>query len=359
MSVILFDAGNTLVWVDHPFLIALLAEHGYSATEEQLLGAEAEAKLREFDPQIEEIDAPIAAQQREIEAVSGSLAEMRREMERLERVAADKKQRLARYEERLAQVRLPREQAAIRAEIDLVSRAEEADQHDMTKLREQMRRTEHKLDEMQKNLVKAQESIRPAREELMERRREAEEQLAVDRDRRENQAMRLDQQALRLYQRVRAGRTRAALAPLMADGACGHCFNVVPMQEQREIKSGSGFARCEACGTPYHPSCFEENGGCAVTGCAGHEPARQTNGPLAGWGSEPQNQHRVANRSVQAPMQAPIETRSWTRSLPEPNPSPRHSPAHPPGWYADPWYPTRWRWYDGQAWTGWTSDPTG
>jgi putative hydrolase of the HAD superfamily len=45
MSVILFDAGNTLVWVDHPFLIALLAEHGYSATEEQLLGAEAEAKL--------------------------------------------------------------------------------------------------------------------------------------------------------------------------------------------------------------------------------------------------------------------------------------------------------------------------
>lgn len=45
MSVILFDAGNTLVWMDHPFLIELLAERGYSVTEEQLLGAEAEAKL--------------------------------------------------------------------------------------------------------------------------------------------------------------------------------------------------------------------------------------------------------------------------------------------------------------------------
>jgi putative hydrolase of the HAD superfamily len=44
MKAILFDAGNTLVWVDHPFLVALLAEHGVEATEEQLLTAEYAAK---------------------------------------------------------------------------------------------------------------------------------------------------------------------------------------------------------------------------------------------------------------------------------------------------------------------------
>jgi putative hydrolase of the HAD superfamily len=45
MSVILFDAGNTLVWLDHPFLVSLLAEHGIEVTEDELLGAEYTAKL--------------------------------------------------------------------------------------------------------------------------------------------------------------------------------------------------------------------------------------------------------------------------------------------------------------------------
>jgi REG-2-like HAD superfamily hydrolase len=44
MKLILFDAGNTLVWVDHPYLTALLREYGYRVSEEQLLAAEYEAK---------------------------------------------------------------------------------------------------------------------------------------------------------------------------------------------------------------------------------------------------------------------------------------------------------------------------
>jgi HAD superfamily hydrolase (TIGR01509 family) len=44
MKLILFDAGNTLVWVDHPYLLGLLGEYGYEVTEEQLLEAEYAAK---------------------------------------------------------------------------------------------------------------------------------------------------------------------------------------------------------------------------------------------------------------------------------------------------------------------------
>jgi predicted nucleic acid-binding Zn-ribbon protein len=32
------------------------------------------------------------------------------------------------------------------------------------------------------------------------------------------------------------------------EGACGHCFNTLPLQEQSEIRSGSTLHRCEACG---------------------------------------------------------------------------------------------------------------
>jgi putative hydrolase of the HAD superfamily len=44
MKLILFDAGNTLVWVDHPFLVELLREHGHVATSDELLAAEYLAK---------------------------------------------------------------------------------------------------------------------------------------------------------------------------------------------------------------------------------------------------------------------------------------------------------------------------
>ena len=43
---ILFDAGNTLVWLDHPYLLDLLREHGVETSMEQLLDAEYEAKAR-------------------------------------------------------------------------------------------------------------------------------------------------------------------------------------------------------------------------------------------------------------------------------------------------------------------------
>jgi HAD superfamily hydrolase (TIGR01549 family) len=42
---ILFDAGNTLVWLDHPYIATLLAEHGIHTTVDELLAAEHEAKL--------------------------------------------------------------------------------------------------------------------------------------------------------------------------------------------------------------------------------------------------------------------------------------------------------------------------
>jgi putative hydrolase of the HAD superfamily len=45
LKAILFDAGNTLVWLDHPYLVSLLAEHGVTVTEEEILGAEYSAKL--------------------------------------------------------------------------------------------------------------------------------------------------------------------------------------------------------------------------------------------------------------------------------------------------------------------------
>jgi epoxide hydrolase-like predicted phosphatase len=45
LKAVLFDAGNTLIWLDHPFIVQLLREHGVETTTEGLMEAEYGAKL--------------------------------------------------------------------------------------------------------------------------------------------------------------------------------------------------------------------------------------------------------------------------------------------------------------------------
>jgi HAD superfamily hydrolase (TIGR01549 family) len=45
LKAVLFDAGNTLIWLDHPFIVQLLREHGVKTTMEGLMEAEYGAKL--------------------------------------------------------------------------------------------------------------------------------------------------------------------------------------------------------------------------------------------------------------------------------------------------------------------------
>jgi HAD superfamily hydrolase (TIGR01549 family) len=42
---VLFDAGNTLIWLDHPYVVQALREHGVETTVEGLMAAEYDAKL--------------------------------------------------------------------------------------------------------------------------------------------------------------------------------------------------------------------------------------------------------------------------------------------------------------------------
>lgn len=45
IKAVLFDAGNTLIWMDHPYVVELLREHGVTTTVEGVMQAEYDAKL--------------------------------------------------------------------------------------------------------------------------------------------------------------------------------------------------------------------------------------------------------------------------------------------------------------------------
>jgi uncharacterized protein len=210
--------------------------------------ARIQVRVEEYTPQLEELEAPVAAATRELEQTRAKLEELRSEVRRLEGNAAQKRARLRSYEERLARSRTSREEAAVRAEIDLVRKALEADLSDIRQFSEQATRTDLKGDDLQRQADRLQAEIEARHGELVAARSAVEAELAAMRDRRENHALRLDPQSRRLYERIRGGRSRLTLAPLTDEGACGNCFNVLPIQEQSMVRRGETLHRCEACG---------------------------------------------------------------------------------------------------------------
>jgi uncharacterized protein len=214
---------------------------------------EAETTLQQFDPQIAQTEQPLKTLQTEVETTRTRLGEMRQQSAKLEKAANSKRERLKTYESRLERVRNAREEAAVRAEMDLVRRAVDADEQEALEVMEQTRRTDLKLDEMEKQLTKLRTEIEPKKAELTRARAEAEHKLTVLRDQRRAHVGSIDPAAARTYDRVRGTRNRAALAALKADGACGNCFNIVPLQEQSEIRGGTALRRCEACGVILYP----------------------------------------------------------------------------------------------------------
>jgi predicted nucleic acid-binding Zn-ribbon protein len=104
-----------------------------------------------------------------------------------------------------------------------------------------------KLEDLDKNASRVETEIAPQLQEIEGERNAIQGELDALQQRRSDQAAKMDKNAVRLYDRVRTGK-RAALAPLTKDGACGSCFNQVPVQEQTEIRLANGIRRCEACG---------------------------------------------------------------------------------------------------------------
>jgi predicted nucleic acid-binding Zn-ribbon protein len=45
-----------------------------------------------------------------------------------------------------------------------------------------------------------------------------------------------------------------AVTSLTGDGACGHCFGMIPLQVQNEIRTAKALIPCEFCGVLLGPA---------------------------------------------------------------------------------------------------------
>jgi len=220
--------------------------------------SKAREEAREYEPRILEVEEPALELESAVERTRGRIREMRMEERRLELSTKEKRAREEKLKDRLNQVRNVREEAAVNAELEMVSRALETEESEAIGLLDQIRRLELELEEQSDLWEQAKEEVGPRRESLVEERDALLAKVEELETARAEAAESVDPEELRVYDAIRGTRGRAALAALTEDGACGNCYSVIPLQLQQEILRSDALFRCEACGVILTPPIPEE-----------------------------------------------------------------------------------------------------
>jgi predicted nucleic acid-binding Zn-ribbon protein len=209
---------------------------------------EARQRIRDFDPQFAEVEEPALALESEVTNTRKRLQEMKLEERKLETSSEEKRARVKRLDERLGSVRNLREEAAVSAELDMVKRALQSDEQEAYTLIDQIRKLDERLAELEAALTEARAVVEPRLKGLVDERDRARSDLQALEQDRSRFVEEMDPAEVRLYDGIRAGGRRRAVAELTPDGACGHCYGMVPLQVQNEVRHGTGLIRCESCG---------------------------------------------------------------------------------------------------------------
>ena len=204
--------------------------------------------IRDFDPLFEEVEEPALVLESEAERTRSRLKDMKVEERRLVQSVDDTRAREKRLDERTSSVRNLREEAAVSAELEMVKRSLQTEEQEAYTLIDQIRKAEERLAEVDAALSEARAEVEPKMAGLVSDRAGARESLATFESERERFAASLDPSELRLYDGIRRGGRAIAVSELTEDGACGHCFGVVPLQVQNEVLHGDALIRCEGCG---------------------------------------------------------------------------------------------------------------
>lgn len=204
--------------------------------------------LATFDEKLAEVEEPALALEAELSQVSDRLAQMRTDVRRLERAADDKRARAEKMDQRLTRVSNLREEAAVQTELDLIRRAIEGDEQEALQLIDQISRTERAVEELEEAATEAREEVEPRQRALVEDRQTYIDRVEAFQDRRTEVLAEMGAAERRVYEAFHQSGRSIVVASLLEDGACGHCFGVIPLQLQNEIRRGEGLIRCENCG---------------------------------------------------------------------------------------------------------------
>jgi len=212
-----------------------------------------ESELRHMQDELEFAEEGVAGLAAGLEKTQEQLDRARAEARQAERAVEETRERFNRLRSKVNQVKTEKQYGAATLEFDLVKQElRKLEERALDKL-QAIEDLEVRLKTTESELETARSEAVPQREEVGAKRAELEERLAILEDRRHNLAIRLDDGLLNLYDRIRAGRSEVAVAPLTEEAACGNCFTSVTVQQEMQIRGMSTIVCCEGCGVILFP----------------------------------------------------------------------------------------------------------
>jgi hypothetical protein len=209
-----------------------------------------------FEPLLDEVDAPVLRLEQDVHSLEKRLTEIRLEEKRIELTIEERRVRADKLQGRMEAVRNVREEAAVHAELEMVRRALESEEQEALSLLDQINRLEERLQEQGQAYRESLAEVEPRRKELVQQQEDSAKQLEALSAKRDQFAAGIDPSERRIYDSIMAGSREVAVSELTQDGACGNCFNMVPLQVQNRIRHSDAMIRCEGCGvilTPESP----------------------------------------------------------------------------------------------------------
>ena len=204
--------------------------------------------LAVLDDRLAEVEEPALGFESELSQLTERLAQMNSDARQLERSADDKRARAQKMDQRLNRVSNLREEAAVQTELELIKRAIEGDEQEALQLIEQIERSELASQELETSANEARTGVVSQQEALLTQRQDYTQRMETFRGRRTDILRHVGDAERRVYDAFHQSGRETVVAPLLEDGACGHCFGVIPLQLQNEIRRSEGLIRCENCG---------------------------------------------------------------------------------------------------------------
>ena len=210
-------------------------------------------RLAALEPEVMEAEGRLSELGSQAKAARARIEKIDARLRKFERASQAGRETLERLQQRAKEVQNLKQHTAVRLETDAARRNLEAAEDELLESMQDAEEAGGALAAIEHELEEQRTAYKVLKAETGARRAELEAEISVQRDRRQNRELRLDRAALRLYESVRGGRTRQALAPVMPDGVCGHCYTFVPLQRQAEIRMGRRLFLCEGCGIILYP----------------------------------------------------------------------------------------------------------
>lgn len=216
--------------------------------------AKSERQLKQGRARLASLEESIRALEDDLAQVSAELAERRREIREAQRAVEDKRTAMERARGKMDAVQNQRQYSAATMEFELVRRDIRVLEDRALEAMQKAEDLEARGRELSGRLEAARVEQLPKREEMVAEVGRIEAALAARRARRAEAAARVEPRVLELYDRIRRSRSDVALAPLTGDGACGHCYTAVTIQQRLEVRTQSRIIHCEGCGVILFPA---------------------------------------------------------------------------------------------------------